>query len=66
MKKFNIDDTKTTYDSKGFDTNGLHKDTKTTYDSNGFDINGLHKDTKTTYDSNGFDKMVNIKIQVFL
>ena len=45
MKKFNIDDTKTTYDSKGFDVNGLHKDTKTTYDSNGFDINGKHKNT---------------------
>ena len=56
MKKNNINDTESKYDSNGFDINGLHKDTKTKYDSNDFNINGLHKDTKTKYDSNGFDK----------
>ena len=47
MKKYNIDDTKTTYDSNDFDINGLHKDTKTTCDSNGFDKDGKHKNTGT-------------------
>ena len=52
MKKYNIDDfnsfhkdTKTKYDSNGFDKDGNHKDTKTKYDSNGFDKDGKHKDT---------------------
>ena len=36
------------YDSNGFDRNGLHTNTKTIYDFNGFDKNGL--------DKNGFDK----------
>ena len=56
-KKYNTDkDTKTKYNSNGFDKDGKHKDTKTKYDSNGFDKDGKHKDTKTKYDSSGFDK----------
>ena len=45
-KKYNIDkDTKTKYNSNGFDKDGKHKDTKTKYDPNGFDRDGKHKDT---------------------
>ena len=46
IKKYNFDkDTKTKYDSNGFDKDGKHKDTKTKYDSTDFDIYGKHKDT---------------------
>ena len=45
MKKYFYKDTKTKYDSNGFDKDGKHKDTKTKYDSNGFDKDGKHKDT---------------------
>ena len=56
-KKYNNGkDTKTKYDSNGFDKDGKHKDTKIKYNSNGFDRDGINQYTKTIYDSNGFDK----------
>ena len=52
----NIDDTsKKSYDSHGFNKDGLYKDTDRRYDPNGFDINGKHKDTNRRYDFNGFN-----------
>ena len=55
MKKYNIDDTETKYDSTGFEINGLHKDTKTKYDSNGFDKDGKHKDTGVFLDKKKYE-----------
>ena len=49
-------DTKTKYDSNGFDRHGINQYTKTKYDSNGFDIDGKDEDTESKYNRNGFGR----------
>ena len=49
-------DTKSEYDSNGFDIDGRNKDTGSEYNRDGFNGYGINQYTKTKYNRNGFDR----------
>ena len=59
-------DDKDSYDTFGFNLEGIHKDTKTKFDRIGYDkdgynkdgfrLSGIHKDTKTKFNPMGYDE----------